>query len=342
MQRDSVSQSAIRNPKSKIRRAFTLVEMLTVIGIIILLVSILLPVVGSVRTRAQAANTAALLQNIASGVQRYHADFNAYPGPIHNGQINGGPPTLSITGRNLPAGSSLDPTKITQSENLVLGLLGGMIREGAGLIYDANLVGNGPVSLNSLNPKKYQAYMDKTNLSAGDFKDDVADADDSAIPEYQDTFPDPMPVLYLRAKAGASGGTGTGGSSTSEVGLVTNTTNYAQQGQYDLNQIIAYTNKNIGVGKDLPAQTEYVGLGVNYATNKHGLRTANRAAAFTTPVPPGGQFGTTYTYPYDLYAYLRHPSIPNTVRNKDAFILISAGPDRVYGTRDDIQQPPFK
>jgi len=322
--------------------------MLTVIGIIILLVSILLPVVGSVRQKAHAADTAALLQNLASGIQRYHADFNAYPGPIHNGHIYGGTmtPTLSITARNLRPSESLVAGKITQTENLVLGLLGGLVPGPSGstsgsmpVIYDPNLVGNGPLSLNPANPRKSQAYMDKTSLSEGDYKDDVADADDSVIPEFIDRFPDGMPILYLRANAGA-GSAGTGGTTGSTGTLVSQT--YSKDSQYSLNQILAYTSRNIGVGKELPAQNEYVGPGVAYATNKHGLRTANAATAYTTPVPPGSQFGTTYTYPYDLYAYLRHPSIPNTVRNKDGFILISAGIDRVYGTRDDIQQPPFR
>ena len=41
-------------------------------------------------------------------------------------------------------------------------------------------------------------------------------------------------------------------------------------------------------------------------------------------------------YPYDLHAYLRSPQNDNQARQKDGFILISAGSDRVYGTSDDI------
>jgi type II secretory pathway pseudopilin PulG len=337
------------------RRGFTLVEMLTVIGIIILLVSILLPVIGSVRRKAYAADTAALLNNLAAGIQRYHADFNAYPGPLHNGQIYGGSVALpTITARNVPGGEALVAAKITQSENLVLGLLGGMRVEGTPpsltWVFDFNAVGDGPASLNPLSPKKSHAYMDRTNLSQGNYKDDAADADDSVIPEFLDRFPDGMPVLYLRAKTGAPTGTATGGTSETR-GIVTNSTTYSAQGQYDLNQIIGYTDKvvgggsgRIGVGKEEP-KGEYAPPALENPLHpdhwKHGLRTVDPNASYI-PNPTGSQFGTVYKYPYDLYAYLRHPSIPNTPRNKDGFILISAGPDRFYGTKDDIQQPPFR
>ena len=333
---------AIGNRRSALPRGFTLVEMLTVIGIIILLVSILLPVVGSVRQKAHAADTAAQLQSIAAGIQRYRADFGAYPGPIHNGHIYGGTgvtPALSITVKPQPGQTPppLNTAKITQSENLVLGLLGGLIMETSGLKYDSSLIGNGPLSLNAANPKKYQAYMDKTNLSEGDYKDDAGDADDSSIPEFLDRFPDGMPVLYLRAKVGAGSASGSG---TTSVPLVTNQTAYAQQGQYDVRQILAYTDRLIGVGKEFPANNEYavVPPPPNPESRKHGLRTARTNATIQTPAPSGLQ----YVYPYDLYGYLRHPSMPNTARNSDGFILISAGIDRIYGTRDDIQQPPFR
>jgi hypothetical protein len=232
---------------------------------------------------------------------------------------------------------------VTQSENLVLGLCGGFVRETSGVIYDPNLIGNGPFSLNPGNPKKYQAYMDKNNLSEGDYIDDSGDADDSVIPEFLDRFPDGMPVLYLRAKTGAPTGSATGGTSESRS-IVTNSTTYSAQGQYDLRQILAYTDRTIGVGKEWPADAEYSPnlRPPNPNAKKHGLRTVTPTASYTETITPGGQFGTTYFYPYDLYAYLRHPSIPNTPRNKDGFILISAGADRIYGTRDDIQQPPFR
>jgi hypothetical protein len=69
----------------------------------------------------------------------------------------------------------------------------------------------------------------------------------------------------------------------------------------------------------------------------------NGAATLGSPQTPG------YTYPYDCFPYFRDPALsnaqpptgtghpgPHVARQKDRFILISAGPDRVYGTSDDI------
>lgn len=320
------------------RRGFTLVELLTVIGIIVLLVSILMPVVSSVRQKAHATDTSALLANIASGIQRYYADFNAYPGPLHNSQIYN--PTTAITMAPPQPGqpaTTLDPHVITMPENLVLGLLGGL-KPGTTpgtVMYDPSLVGTGPRSLNPLQPKSFPAYMDRVSLSDGDYYEGANNANapdnpkDSAIPEFLDKFPSGMPILYLRAKVGAPG------IASDAVG--------DQQQQYDLKQIKAYTDSNIGVGRDLP-ESEYEGSGVSYAQHKHGLRTVNPTASIykTSQQQQNPGQGTAYAYPYDLYAFLRHPTMPNTPRQKDSFLLISAGIDRVYGTKDDIQYPPAK
>lgn len=320
----------IRNPRSATRKGFTLVEMLTVIGIIVLLVSILLPVVSSVRTRGHQADTQAMLARIAAGIESYHGDFRAYPGPLHNGQIyNGGMP-VDIDGVD-------NPTQITMSENLVLGLLGGLAAEQRGerivLTYKADRIGNGPVSLSPRNPKKFRAYMDKVSLSdPGDYPDDQGTPDgvkDSAIPEFLDRFPDPMPILYMRAKTGAPG-------------IVSNKQPIGTQQQYDLKQIEAYTTANIGVGREPPSSDEFAPSAPSGNDRyKHGLQKVDPMATAQNP-PPSQPPGLRYVYPYDLYGFMRHPSMANMPRQKDAYILISSGPDRLYGTRDDAVYPPSR
>jgi prepilin-type N-terminal cleavage/methylation domain-containing protein len=313
-------QSKIKNQKSKIAPGFTLVEMLTVIGIIVLLVSILLPVVSAVRVKGHVADTQAMMARIGTGIQSYYSDFNAFPGPLHNGQIyNGGIP---VTIDGIPGNNA---TQITQAENMLLGLLGGLVMRDGKVTYDPAAIGNGPVSLNFRNPKKYRAYMDKVSLSEGDYGDQVVDKPacrDSIVPEFLDRFPDPMPILYLRAKVGAPG-------------IVSDRRQIGEQAQYDLKQIEAYTTVNIGLGKELPAQSEYR---IHSAGDplKHGLRSVNPNGASTDPPPKAG---LAYVYPYELMGFLRHPSMPDTPRQKDGFIMVSAGPDRVYGTKDDLVYP---
>ena len=69
------------------RPGFTLVELLVVIGIIALLVSILISVVGRVRLAAQGADTQATIRAIDSAVTSYYGDHQAYPGPLGDAQL---------------------------------------------------------------------------------------------------------------------------------------------------------------------------------------------------------------------------------------------------------------
>lgn len=328
--------STIQNPKSKIENGFTLVEMLTVIGIIVLLVSILLPVVSAVRSKGWQARTQAQLQSIAAGIQSYHGDFNAYPGPFGNNDVH-----INTASIPIRQGGTVQLSKMTMSENLTIGLVGGIVNTPTGVQYDYDAVGQGPVSLNNRNPKKFKAYMDKANLSpfrgttgtrtGYGYGDEVAEADDTPVAEFVDTFSDGMPILYLRAKLGAP-------VSGAPSVVVTNTTNYAQQGQYDLNQVIGYTGTNIGAGKDQDVGKEYIPALRPNERPFHGFRTANPANSVNQANRPPGD-GPTYVYPYDLNAYMRHPTLAGAAKQQDGYLLISAGADRIYGTKDDITFP---
>ena len=63
--------------------AFTLIELLVVISIISLLVSILLPALGSARKAANQAICLANLRGIGQAASMYGAEFNDYMGPAH-------------------------------------------------------------------------------------------------------------------------------------------------------------------------------------------------------------------------------------------------------------------
>jgi type II secretory pathway pseudopilin PulG len=376
--------SSLRPHRRRERGAFTLVELLIVIGIIVVLIGILLPVVSKIRRAAQAANTKNFVAELGGAIDRYQTDFRAYPGPLSNNEMDiadigttytpGGYPTFgfpaSAPGFDITSQSASQAGQhFTMSENLVLGLLGGLHADttiSGQLDYDPSAVGGGPYSLNTVGtPKRYSAYLDDKQLSwrngsagrTGQYQDDAASANDSLIPEFVDSFPDAMPILYMRAKVGANptpptpGVAGLGYTAPYNPVITDDFTASAKDGsgnsapragQYDLSQIIAYTGAytgtwpsltidssaspagaSIGVGKSQPSTPPYTnptGAGGIY----HGLRTVTYSAAPSL----ASQF------PYDAYPYLIGST--GTAREKDAYILISAGPDRIYGTSDDI------
>ena len=61
------------------RHAFTLVEILVVIGIIVVLAGILVPLVGRSMRQAKQIRTAADLQSIGTALEAFKADHGDYP-----------------------------------------------------------------------------------------------------------------------------------------------------------------------------------------------------------------------------------------------------------------------
>ena len=348
---------------------FTLIEMLVVIGIIVVLIGILVPVVASIRKQAHAAATQAQLTNLASVIQAYHGDFKAFPGPLSYREVyadtalapGGVKPVIGApkeeTGTDKIDAAQLD--KITMSENLVLGLLGGLRRDPTtgGLLYDTSWVGSGPQFLGGT-PKRLPPYGVAKDLSTrpnpaslkrtGRYADEnQVTARDSEIPEFVDRFPDPMPILYMRARPGTRTDADAPATTVSPATnpLVTGGTGSTRAGQYDLSQIIGYTSgfdasgkeSIFGTGRDI-RKDEYFGYPTAdplIPNRPHGLRTVDPTRTLTKTLP-SGEPDPNYRYPFDLYPALRHGNITGSVKQKDSFILISPGIDRVYGTRDDI------
>lgn len=286
------------------RTGFTLMELLVVIGILAFLLTLLLPVMNKVRQSGYKTNTAAQINALRAGAEAYHQTFQAYPGPLSDQVCYGAAAPPTNTG-GVP----------TMAENLVLGLLGGLSNNAGTITYVSSQVGKGPVSFGNV-PKQFSPfYESSTQLSAGQFKDErglavmdpSVNGPDSNIPEFVDRFPEPLPVLYLRARRGAPGVVG--------VNEVT---------QYELRQMSRYTEDVF------PATNPPSGLG----GKRHGLRAP--LGSDMTELKGGG--------PFEAQRYLQNPSeygsnktrLTSTPRAKDQYILIGAGVDRTYGTSDDI------
>jgi prepilin-type N-terminal cleavage/methylation domain-containing protein len=370
--------SAPSNFGFRIFSGFTLTELLVVIGIIAILVGILFPIIGRVRRAAYVADTQNEISQIANACNQYYSTFNAYPGPLSNDQIetSSGTPTPDLhyyynTTTNPPTYSTL-PGKyyITGSENLTLGLMGGLRLNTATtstingqllpytLVFAPTEVGLGPLSLNPLNPARTPSFFPsgsnylmwtETNPTTGaigqttqynpagnlsPFADQAGTmAADSPIPDFVDRFPTPgpMPILYLRARTGAKGTLSFVNASTYGLTPPTDpTTNQNAEYQYDVGDIYAYTSTSIGLT----------------STNSHDLN--NIGTVPTTTWPPANVAKAGVTNATDGFSFFVNSSItpttmgPNYVnyssrpRAVDQFILISAGPDGIYGTADDI------
>ncbi len=107
----SLEQSRGFRPTSR-RRAFTLTEMLVVIGIIALLIGILLPALSRVQDRARKTQTESLLQEFAKACETFYQQFGFYPGIVPEAILNATP---------VP--------QISGTENALLHLCGGAIPE---------------------------------------------------------------------------------------------------------------------------------------------------------------------------------------------------------------------
>ena len=324
---------------------FTLIELLVTIIIIVVLIGILIPTVSKVRSSAQAAVTKQQIASIMGAIERFHQEQGHYPGPLNENDLEAGikgctPPNIQNV---LDANGANGNPKITSSENLLLGLVGGLKWVTTGnqtqLTFDRNMVGKGMVSMNPGQPKKYQPYLElpSAQISQGHYADNAfpQGADDTNIPEILDTFPNPMPILYLRARVGAGGI------------ILDDRNQWAPNGsgpgvQYYLTDMLAYTSLPIGEGKRI-RPSDYVNVTTPPGNAlPHGLQSVQINGASTIHKSENGQTingkQMTYFYPYDAYGYFVSPSDParTTPRSKDTFILISAGVDRIYGTDDDI------
>src|SRR3954468_7672349 len=125
-------------PKTPRRRipAFTLVELMVVVLIIGVLIGILIPVVTTIKKKAQAADSMAQLNALRGAIEAYQQTYGAYPGPLRDDMMFAVPPGTPP----LPMGIAPNPdhpsgSHVTQSENLVLGLMGGLSIQNGAVVY---------------------------------------------------------------------------------------------------------------------------------------------------------------------------------------------------------------
>ena len=211
-----------------------------------------------------------------------------------------------------------------------------------------NDIGTGPRSLSPGSPGQHSAFYTNTKeLSAGSFSDKVDNAGrpipscfDSSVPEFVDRFNEPMPILYLRARRGAKG-------------VMSDVKNYNAMApsdlyQYDVRQYYSYICDPSG-----GSPSGGIVIGGRKQQDRSGgglwqLASADPRGGIGDPAMGGS--GDPLLNGKDrvnfAIAYFRDPGLntpangvtneTGTPRSKDSFILISAGPDRLFGTADDL------
>ncbi len=254
--------------RSSNRKAFSLIELLVVIGILAVLVGILFPVVGRVRRAAYGASTAQSISTLQAAIQQYWSTFNGYPFA-----------RFGAVGATAYSGPSM-----TSSESLVVLLQGGIqFNPGTTYTFNAADVGRGPVSFNLRNPKRYTPFGGvKHSDGTMNALTETSLYSDTVVPEFIDSFPEPMPILYA------------------------------------------------------PADTS---IATKYAWSTFSAYGTPAPSASTTQfdqVTPNNTANAEREYFSDPSSKVTTPSVNFTrYRNADTYVLIAAGPDRKFGTKDD-------
>jgi type II secretory pathway pseudopilin PulG len=332
-----------RNPQSKIQNpkyasGFSLVELLTVVGIIALLIGILLPALSNARTEAKRGTTKAMVGSLERGLEMFHGDFDAYPDSTYR-RTNGDhrlDPIVKWMARpdpnDTPEDTPVEKRWLSGAHWLARAMIG---HDGLGLDYSARTLedttayneqvfntdaSGGRPALGDLRKRRQPYYEAKGNF-AGDHLAKLTTSV-GAGPQTRrivllDSFG--FPIIYYRANPRAQEpfaldalvGTTPPGKAGDPAGVYTHEDN------------VAIT----GVSTD---------KGWAFNGQPHGLGDFGWDGTTLT-----AKASTNDRKGYSFVGFLHNTAIQQqsgTIKpvKETSYLLISAGPDGVYGTTDDV------
>jgi prepilin-type N-terminal cleavage/methylation domain-containing protein len=309
--------------RSQRHRAFTLVELLTVISIITLLIAILLPSLRRARQQARRAKDQKLLRVLESGLETYHHDFGRYPDSAE------GPDGLLLPGDAAPArkmpGAYWMARALGGFDSLGVDTKAVMLEWAAGAALtpqDFHLPGGRYA-------ERRGAYIDTRSLgnsagfdgNTGGSRLMVQDEEGAAVLYYaaNSRKQDPFSICGIGTKP-------VGSDPEDFPGIYNQSDNAVLTGGYTAQKFSGHT-----------ASDPVAAAGVDFARTgfKHGLGYFPKDPTNLHEKPPADYKGKNFID--DLHSEVLHQT-SGVVRpaNPDTFILISAGSDGLYGTEDDV------
>ncbi len=311
---------------SQLRRGFTLIEILVVVGIIALLIGILLPALSKVQERARMTQTMGLMQEFAKACDAFQQEFGRYPGLV-------------------PEEILANDPQISGTENAMLELMGGGVRKNdvdtstytntttgfgaSGWVeltftptgqpdfkvkINVGKIGDGPFINGKQYPPFFAPKANDLRPTAGQMigKSRTAELATSTtrIPDLMDAWGNP--IIFLRAARNVGPLAGTNKDRAQFLVLDDDGTKYGTMDPY-------LGSDNLG-DSSLP-QT--------------------KTGAGTSPIYTLFEDGSTAVDKKKLFAqFLRHPgfgdpALPLSGTPRGKYLLISAGKDGVYFSRID-------
>jgi len=289
-------------------RGFTLIELLTVVAIIALLISILLPSLSRARDQAKRAKVAGMLSGIDKALEMFHNDFNQYP----DSRLREDPIT------DYPGASN---NTLSGAHWLARALVG---HDYEGVDAQGLVMGQTPTTMDALqNMDRKGVYMEGKMFARDDdaSKFNVSTtATSDFVPTgrpvvYDESFG--TPVLYYRANPRAKEPF-----ANSQDGQ---TAIYWQRDNYLI------TGATSGVAK----------LGWDFANTGQRHQLASFAGSAYNGVDPATahdfETGFTNSFVHYLHSRTAHQAVDRLKPvNPETFVLIAAGRDGLFGTGDDI------
>lgn len=288
------------SPSKQHHNGFSITELLVVIGIIVLLAGILLVALGNVRDKAKRTATEGIMNSFAAACDTFQLEHGRYPGVVPDRIL------------------AEDPYQISSTENALLELMGGFVREAdfadtsiyandyttadgweeiviAGpngnyrIKVNRSRIGEGPIIDGTPYPPYFTPKSDEVAVMIGE---QIGEPANRKLPDLLDDWG--QPILYLRQ-------TRTRGPLAADIGNA--------NPQFYREVILPYVES-----------TELGELGIDQTkpVTSRPFSVLNEVAV--------DQWET-------LAQVLRHPALPETARG--AYLLVSAGPDGIYFSSHD-------